>query len=705
MKQCDPGLSPFAPPFAIGSSSLSSFAASESDPEDSFWRDFTFDFSFLTSDEQKNGIDDESDVDSLSKLSRRADSNTVPKAEESELYGLAANARTVRNLEIKKCVDSSQPSSSLAAVSTSHFDSNVSNDGAEGRFRCAEDREGCSGKVLVSKDINESSFSPLFSKMLKCSIPSDQDDAEVDSPCWRGTRSSSFRRCTDDVNVLYGLNPLAPQFIPSSAKMKLDKNGTEFEENGSSTLKRSLSSTFPPSSGEFGITDPSGAGVEQDYSQKNNRTDESLGLVSQDSVSEAMSMLDISSRFQTPKKLDPLAPVFVPANAKLSAVVNEKHGVADHMVAIERNAHSTYALSSSDDMLPKYVEVETHSSEVGRILGNAYSTNAHESGKAYSFSPRLRSQVQISENTKQDSSSGKSHGRKKLNPLARQFSLADTKQKVYGCEENQAVNGLPPMVNSSVLLSPVGYRNHEELSSLHVEPSFNEVDTKVMGRLHPNILRGSSSRKSQPSKETLPFHILESSNRVKASSNFGHRHGCSTSSDVKKLLTTIHGLSELLTHVHGSETDSPNEQDLDLINCTMQNLNSYINNRVQEHTGNYASAVDSSCDFKPLPNMRTRSIRDHQLPRAAQNMALNTDFQRKEYSMVSGNMDPMVPVSHFEFGATQENGFGKVTGNYQTEEQINPHALFYRSLWLKAKADRSLMEYETFLSKTRNLSN
>lgn len=41
-------------------------------------------------------------------------------------------------------------------------------------------------------------------------------------------------------------------------------------------------------------------------------------------------------------------------------------------------------------------------------------------------------------------------------------------------------------------------------------------------------------------------------------------------------------------------------------------------------------------------------------------MALNTDFQRKEYSMVSGNMDPMVPVSHFEFGATQENGFGKV---------------------------------------------
>lgn len=66
MKQCDRSLSPFAPPFAIGSSSSLSFAASESDPEDSFWGDFTFDFSFLTSDDHKSGLDDD-------------DSTTVPK--------------------------------------------------------------------------------------------------------------------------------------------------------------------------------------------------------------------------------------------------------------------------------------------------------------------------------------------------------------------------------------------------------------------------------------------------------------------------------------------------------------------------------------------------------------------------------------------------------------------------------------------------
>lgn len=43
----------------------------------------------------------------------------------------------------------------------------------------------------------------------------------------------------------------------------------------------------------------------------------------------------------------------------------------------------------------------------------------------------------------------------------------------------------------------------------------------------------------------------------------------------------------------------------------------------------------------------------------------------------------------------------QVVRNHETEEQFNPQALFYKSLWLKARADRSLMEYETFLSNSR----
>jgi hypothetical protein len=65
MKQCDrSSLSPFP----ISSSSLSSsFVASESDPEDSLWSDFTFDFSFLTSEDHKISPNDDNDATTVPK--------------------------------------------------------------------------------------------------------------------------------------------------------------------------------------------------------------------------------------------------------------------------------------------------------------------------------------------------------------------------------------------------------------------------------------------------------------------------------------------------------------------------------------------------------------------------------------------------------------------------------------------------------------
>ncbi|CAN8246608.1 unnamed protein product [Cochlearia groenlandica] len=606
MKQCDRGLSPFP----IGSSSSLSFAASESDPEDSYWRDFAFDFSFLTSDD-----------DSLSNISRHANPTAIHKASVLGVASITPLAKSVSVVDSnKKCGDSK----------------------AEGRLRCSKDKAACSSEdILVSKDIDERNSSPLFSKTAglrikrsssgsgidKAYIPAEEDDTELDSPCWRGmqshdnaasgTKSWNFRSSGDDLNSFHRLNPLAPHFIPSSAKKSLDDSGKQFEENGSSSLKRSLSSTFPPSSGDFNINNPYEARIEQESGQKDiiesliHNADESLGLVSQDSLSKTMSILDITNQFQSPKKLDPLAPVFVPATAKPSAVVHGNHdGAKDHVIAIETNTPSTSGFGSSDNILLNSVLTERHSSEVDTSFRKGYSGSDHESGTKYSFKPRFGSQVRISEKSELDSSSNKFHGQKKLNPLAPQFSLADTKQNIYG----------------------------------------SVIATKQMGRLSPSL-------KVQPTMDVPPFHISgtagsSSLTDVKAFSDSGQRYGCSTSSpspkmDVKKLLTTIHGLSELL--IHSSESsDSPNEQDLDLINSTVQNLNSYMNNRVQGQTANFASTVHSSYDTKLVPNMR------------------------------------------------------KAIGNHQTEDQINPQVYFYKSLWLKAKADRSLMEYERFLSETSN---
>lgn len=45
-----------------------------------------------------------------------------------------------------------------------------------------------------------------------------------------------------------------------------------------------------------------------------------------------------------------------------------------------------------------------------------------------------------------------------------------------------------------------------------------------------------------------------------------------------------------------------------------------------------------------------------------------------------------------------QSGYQYQQNHYQSEEQFNQHALFYKSLWLKAEADRCLMVYETSLS-------
>lgn len=84
----------------------------------------------------------------------------------------------------------------------------------------------------------------------KSSTDSDQDDSEEDFPCWTGINSASgaksttCRRSTDDFSGFHRSNPLAPQFIPSSSKKNVDTVGKKFEENTSSSLKKSQVSVF-----------------------------------------------------------------------------------------------------------------------------------------------------------------------------------------------------------------------------------------------------------------------------------------------------------------------------------------------------------------------------------------------------------------------------------------------------------------------------
>ncbi|XP_010478731.1 PREDICTED: uncharacterized protein LOC104757676 isoform X2 [Camelina sativa] len=569
MKQCShgidglrTGLSPSARPFAIGSSS--STISLKSEHEDSIWGDYTLDLSFLSSDDQRSGVGDD---DSLSNLSR----DVEPTKEGLFLVDkIACSGKVLEN-----------PNPVILKLPEVLIESS---DDAKLGLSC----------------INTT---PVRSE--KTSIESDQDDSEEDSPCWKGMHShKTSRRSTDDLSGFRRLNPLAPQFIPSNSKKKLEK----CDENGS--LKKSLSSTFPSSSGEFNLTDPieDGSNDAAKTSILTHNTDEIFGFVSSDSTSKTVSMSDSRNEFLPFKRLDPLAPVFVPSSAKLSPSVHEKQG------AFETNGIS---LISLDDKSLNKVKVVTSSGEVGHSFKSRY--GGRDLNSTSSYNPWIESDAGFTEYAKPGSSSNKSHGQRRLNPLARQFSLADTKPKAYDYEKNQAADDLSLVGNTAGFYLPSPYRDHSVVDAdLAQSPVYVECGL-------PNMSRGSSSlispkadsnfgstewfavepnptfsvKGNKDFKHPLPFHVVETA-ASSSSSDMKALPGPSPKIDVKKLLTTMHGLSELLTLARGS--DSPNAEELDLVNTTVQNLNLYIKNNIQEHAGNQNVARRNSYDLKLLPN-------------------------------------------------------------------------------------------------------
>ncbi|XP_010542161.1 PREDICTED: uncharacterized protein LOC104815458 isoform X2 [Tarenaya hassleriana] len=638
---------------------------------------------------------------------------------------------------------------------------NSADGSAAGQPPYAKGKAAFFGKVLVNQSIGENDPSSFFSKTselrIRCSIgsdndkpdpcstnavgipekssePSDQEDSEVDSPCWKGTQSyntvasgskaMSSRRSSDDLNRSYGLNPLAPRFIPASAKKSLDKHVKECGEGSASSLKKSLSSTFPLSSEDYSLTDIPKKAVIQKNSGKTDRAtgtsflihnaDKSFGFVSQDNVSNTTSTLDSRTEIQTPKKLDPSAPVFVPASAKLGAAVHDKQGGVDHLVDFNTNAHSTAALSSLSGGLLNHVKEEMSSAAVSSSFGHQYYNGAREPGTSGSLNPWLGAEVGISENVNLKSPNDKLHGRHR-DSNASDTALVRSKSSVYAQPYSSGIG-----MTQTEHVSPSKLHGRAHLISSVADQSTKLGDHFVSVKqlvVEPKTL---SMKGNKDIDHFLSFHISEdsagpSSGNMKALSNLSPRHGCPSSlsspeMDVKKLLTTMHGLSESLTHIKGVQghscgSDLQNEQEVILINCIVQNLNLYMRSRIEGHAGNSSNVRHGSYDPKQFANVHELSIRDLRPP-GASNMTVNLDPKRKEkYSAVSGEI---VPHSHLrESSVARGNGSAQVTANsafqqnHTTEEQTNPQALFYRSLWLKAEADRCLIEYEASLSRMK----
>ncbi|KAL5764373.1 hypothetical protein ACOSQ2_016967 [Xanthoceras sorbifolium] len=93
------------------------------------------------------------------------------------------------------------------------------------------------------------------------SVMSDQNDSDVDSPCWKGTAAyqSPFQvpepltsqLPKTETGARKSLNPLAPHFFPGSAKQLVEYNENKYDRSDSLCFQRATSSVVSLSSTEY----------------------------------------------------------------------------------------------------------------------------------------------------------------------------------------------------------------------------------------------------------------------------------------------------------------------------------------------------------------------------------------------------------------------------------------------------------------------
>ncbi|KAK1565786.1 hypothetical protein Q3G72_035075 [Acer saccharum] len=97
--------------------------------------------------------------------------------------------------------------------------------------------------------------------VLNTSVMSDQNDSDVDSPCWKGTGAYRSPFQVNDpltsqlpkteTGARKSLNPLAPHFIPESARQPVEYHANEYDGSDSLCFQQTTSSVVSLSSTEY----------------------------------------------------------------------------------------------------------------------------------------------------------------------------------------------------------------------------------------------------------------------------------------------------------------------------------------------------------------------------------------------------------------------------------------------------------------------
>ncbi|XP_021900282.1 uncharacterized protein LOC110816412 isoform X3 [Carica papaya] len=500
----------------------------------------------------------------------------------------------------------------------------------------------------------------------------DQNDSEVDSPCWKGTqfyrstsaisRTVNLQHSSNELEACNRLNPLAPQFLPSDSRQTIDTE-KEYDADDFSSFQRALSPSVAFFSGDHGVREFVKAGrctsevisVVGMQSSSNVHEPEipcmlphqSYGCSALESPGRDSNFVNLNHAGKVTdasNRLNPLAPHFVPATAKQDGCQPEKEYDGDDSSSLQKTGYSFVAFSSGDGGLVVDSVKAQRSSEVSNIVRTLSNANKLEIGN---FLPSLPHKSSVIE---------------------------------HSCVHEPQPSLVPKYLRSN-----------------------NQL---VSGPNFPCSVRSISATENN-SLNNMSFHVTEnvlnsSSTEVELFPNFtqtrqGSCKSASSKIDGELLLNMMHELSELLIQHCSKDFLSMNESEHDIAWNVISNLCLYIRNTAPRDQKSESSHPGTS--YSP------RQLADEGKVTRTKGKAVQNDLEMKGSCSVlfdealgsscPGNNEGRGKAN----GITQMQAIAKnaLQGSCGTEE-MSPQALLFRSLWLKAEAALSFFNYQASAS-------
>ncbi|KAK6250869.1 hypothetical protein QQP08_011320 [Theobroma cacao] len=350
--------------------------------------------------------------------------------------------------------------------------------------------------------------------------------------------------------------------------------------------------------------------------------------------------------------LNPQAPVFIPGNSKPKVDHHQKEGHGDSSLSSQKSAALDVTSSSSEHRSTDSVNAVKCPSERIDDIGIQSSSDVHDSKKECGIPYKSFRSSAVNSSCS-------------FQPYLREEYVTSASQLVRGTNVAGSMEGIADAAHN-------GLDSVEDIAHHGPSTSFSFLETETALNSHSTgvgVFSDFTERPQEPSKSTPP------------------------KIDVKLMINTMQYLSELLLQNSSFDLGSLSEHEYDKLLTIMNNLYVLIRNKA----GLMAVRLESShpctlyCRRQPADRHEVKKVKDKAVLH-------DQEMYKTSAPMLSGRM-------LYSFYQSNDEGFEKGGDISQViekdpkvipsiEKEMPSEALFYRDLWLEAKAALNLKKYQ-----------